>query len=166
MTAYLGKVDVERMFRQMASQPAAQPTRTSTAAEAGSGPWRVVGVDGSTSAFDPVGQVDDCCQRQPVSTGRDIAMPTAVPKLSEMIEADAKLSLSNVPERGHAVLAPKPGVGVSNHRPAKSLIPPQVSGRCRDIDSQLARIIDVWPKLPRSIRQAMLAMIEAAKEEG
>jgi hypothetical protein len=34
----------------------------------------------------------------------------------------------------------------------------------RDIDSQLARVINLWPQLPRSIQAAVLAMVEAARE--
>ena len=35
----------------------------------------------------------------------------------------------------------------------------------RDLDARLARVIDLWPRLPRGIRAAILAMVEAEAAE-
>lgn len=45
------------------------------------------------------------------------------------------------------------------------VLPPRAGGRCREIDSQLARIIELWPELPRGVQAAMVAMIETVRRD-
>ena len=42
-------------------------------------------------------------------------------------------------------------------------IPQRARHGCRDVDSQLARVIDIWPELSGSVQVAVLAMVEATR---
>lgn len=178
MTAYPEKVNLERVFQRMGPRPPVPQSAASSAAEFDSGPWRVVAADGSTSVFDPA-------EAQPGDdAGQDVPMPSATIDLSEVLGAEGRRGVDELLGRGPAASAPKPGAvvvldsagrrparqpnalaGLPNPPPLKSVIPPQVSPRCRDIDSHLARIIDVWPRLPRGIKAAILAMIETVRQD-
>ncbi len=169
MNAYPKRDDVERMFQPMAPSPGATPD----ALEMAGRPWRVVGADGSTRSFDPDGPGkfladplgDPLGDHQPAAGGPNVEMPVSTPAADEMLRAAGNVGLCDTPDWKRVESDPAPHVTMQNRRSANSPLPPQASGRCRDVDSQLARIIDVWPALPRPIRMAMLAMIETVKGE-
>ena len=182
MTPQREKVDLEQILGQ-AMLPRANPSvRTLPTAAIGSRPWRVVAADGSTKVFDLASPADRPDHLEPVGN----AQTPIRPQLSEMLAAgaeesspgegqegrvaearslDAATVLAAGGERGLGRAGPSEAVATtSNHCLAKPVMPPQVSARCQDIDSQLARIINLWSQLPRSIQAAMLAMIEVARE--
>lgn len=111
------------------------------------------------------------------------AIPGVAPDLSELLAANGQPDGENGTGYGRAIAGPDPAAEVApcgnrgatgpadglaaglDRRRRRSVFPPQVSASCRDIDSRLARIIDVWPGLPRSVQAAMLAMIQAVRED-
>lgn len=182
MTPQREKVDLEQILGQ-AILPRTDPSvRTLPTAAMGARPWRVVAADGSTKVFDLASPADRPDNDEPVGNARAPIRP----QLSEMLPAGAEQSSPGGGQGGRiaearsldaaTVLAaggdsglgrggPSEAVATtSNYCLAKPVMPPQVSAGCRDIDSQLARIINLWPQLPRSIQAAMLAMIEVARE--
>jgi len=182
MTAYPEKVDLNQVFRQIEPAQTSQAPHSPPAGKPSPGPWRVI------SADDPVGDVDPPVPDDHFSE-YDAVRPANPPlqrPSSELLlsdgwpEASVELRLCR-PERTPSLGAvrvvepacdakprrtasPQPA-GTSKPLPSPPAIPPQVSARCRDIDSQLARIIGVWHKLPQAIRAAMLAMIETLEED-
>ena len=176
------KVDLEQILGQ-AILPRANPSvRTLPTAAIGTVPWRLVAADGSTKVFDLASPADRPDNAEPVGN----AQVPIRPQLPEMLAAGAEQSPPGGGQGGRIAEARSPdparvlatggecvlGRGgpskavatTSNHCLAKPIMPPQVSAGCRDIDSQLARIINLWPELPQSIQAAMLAMIEVARE--
>ncbi len=48
---------------------------------------------------------------------------------------------------------------------APEVLSAQGGSACRDLDARLARVIDLWPRLPRGIQAAILALVEAEAAE-
>ncbi len=182
------------MFRQMARHQTTRPPTPDEAAR----PWRVVSADGATTDFDPeatekvdyqraVSGMEMITALAPTPVGRNIAMPSAVPELSQWLQtgeaasagdsfgwtrASATTSLGAVTvvdrEDGQRASGPQPNRSGQMPREA----PPTVgfvSGQaahqgCREVDAQLARVIETWPNLPGNARTAVLALVEAAKD--
>ena len=85
-----------------------------------------------------------------------VAMPTATPQLPGIPSCEA-------PSRPlRCVDAPRPAA--AERAAAGSRSAREVSTRRRDADTGLARIIDVWPKLPESVRKALLAIAETGNK--
>jgi hypothetical protein len=60
--------------------------------------------------------------------------------------------------------ATNPLATLSNCPPAKPRPSIANASRRRDTDARLARVIDAWPTLPKTVRAAILAMIDTARE--
>jgi len=183
MSAYPEKLDLECIFRGVA--PGAD--REAAARSGAKGHWRVVGEDGSTSTFDPACQTECSSEGRraekrggsvpagrkqaaanvtPVRPKKDAAMPTAVADLAEMLAADQQGKPPCPAHAARASMSRSNGqVGRSRRGRSESLVPPSTSSGCRDIDSHLARIIDIWPELPRNLQSAILAIIETARHD-
>ncbi|MBN2476811.1 MAG: hypothetical protein JXB62_19545 [Pirellulales bacterium] len=121
----------------------------------------------------------------PASARANIGMPIAAPRVSQVLlavggnglhQATGSSGLCGARRLGAAMVVQSGGSCRStpgatrgpDSAPARGptsgpVIPPQQGTRCREIDSQLARIIGIWPKLPRSIQAAILAMVDAEK---
>ncbi len=119
-------------------------------------------------------------------TKRNIAMPAAEPELSALSDSDPEATPGEVFQWRRTISSPNLGAVVvvdssgdrQPSRPAPraaaegppdqdlqiSPSPAQAPRSCREVDSQLARIIDLLPKLPGNARVVVLAMIEAAKD--
>ena len=164
MTAYPEIADVERVFRQTAPQSAPFPAGNDTdfgdrdVADCDVGPiWRVVAADGSTSAINPPSKG---LSEQPLD-------PQPTPSLDAIISEPSRASHGNIPMPAPAADCSKIPLADPTawpSRPARAVLPPQTSARCRDIDSRLSRIIDAWPELPEAIRVAMMAMIDTVRK--
>jgi hypothetical protein len=180
MAAHPKKVDAEGLLRKMAPPPAPTPACNPPSAEHSAGTWRVVSADGSTIVFDAAAWMDGRGSSPPQAAGPDahvfdpvawmaghgdckpaeakstIDMPTASPALSEMLPAADEVGLGNMPQWGRVVSSPDPHAAVVSA--------PGGCGDNRFLDAQLARIVAVWPKLPRGIREAILVVINAATD--
>ncbi len=183
MTAYSEKDDPEAMLRRMAPPVIEESPRQTAPDAAVKSLWDVVAADDSTSDLEAPSEKDRCTAREleagrdVASPGRNIGMPIAVPKLPKTLYAATnpktavrKLRAGTVVSSGrHAGYSRTPpsaaSLAMPSRHPAPAVIPPQVPGRCREIDSRLARIIGAWGELPQSIRQALVAMIESFKQD-
>jgi hypothetical protein len=182
MTAQPEKVDVKHVVGQMTPPRTNPSVQTFPTAATAARLWRVVAADGSTRVFDFASPVDCPDNQEPAAN----AETPSRPQLSDMLAAGVEQSSPGGGQSGRVTDARnldavmvlgtdgKCGLGrarrsegvaaTSDLYLAKSVISPQLSACCRDIDSRLARIINLWPQLPRSIQVAALAMIEAALE--
>jgi len=65
----------------------------------------------------------------------------------------------------HAASTHRDGKKLGTEPTAGGANAPPISPKDWDIDSKLARVIEAWPRLPRAIQAAILAMI-SCKDEG
>lgn len=185
MTAQPVAIDLERVLGQAMQPRSCLPAQASPTAEGATSLWRVVAADGSTRVFDlgsPSGSLRD---QQPLGN----AEAPFRPQLPEMLATGVlgAATQPSVPKKGRrgrsaggrgldAAVALETSIEGVSARAGESRsvtaapddglslspVPRQATARCRYIDPQLARIIDLWPHLPRGIQAAMLALIEAA----
>ena len=193
MTAYPEKADLEHVIRQMGPPGNGRPVRKQAAPEIATRPWRVVAADGTANPLDlpASGQSAKRIRDQPEPAGRrfcrlpssvaslfelaagptggSIAMPSADSRLPHDFVANSEGDRPCGDQPNRAISAPKRGAvrltetGVCLPPP---VLPRQSSSRCPDIDSGLTRVIGAWPMLPQGIKVAILAMIEATREDG
>ena len=170
MAACMKEVDAERLLRQTSSPPTARLVQTPSSAPIDRGGWRVVSADGSLSRLTPAPAARE--ESPPpvaaaaASSRKNLAMPVGVPKLSQILPPDGRPSLPTGLVSSRAAVTLEPAVVESIRRPAEPPIPLQAAGGCRDIDLQLARVIEVWTRLPENIRAAAMAMIDTVADEG
>ena len=103
-----------------------------------------------------------------------VCLPSASPQLDDVLvgkppEAAAcagQPAGDSALDRLDAQLSSPHAQGQSPTRPAapRKAMPPISSAGCREIDPALARVIDAWPKLPRSIQAAIRTLVETARE--
>ncbi len=88
-----------------------------------------------------------------------VEMPTAVTELSVLLAEDGAVCAQRPTEQA----APeKP----TTAEPAATQQPPPLPGDECEMDLSLARVVDAWPRLPRSVQTAVLTMIEAMADGG
>lgn len=150
--------------------------------------WRVVMEDGSTSGPISGGRTAEAgrkllaevtdamrapgdAKRRSVRT-RSVAMPDAPRQSLDALDqplarpAGARgtpaAGARKAPDAsGPAAGAPDPSRGAAPAGEAAEVLTARAGSARRDLDARLARVIDCWPRLPRGIQAAILALIDA-----
>ena len=192
MTAQPEEVDVERVLGQATLPQTYLSAESLPIAEVATSLWRVVAADGSTRVFDLALPTDRPHDHQPAGDAETPVRPQSSDTFAAgMLEADTQQRFSGEGQPGLIADARRldaavaldaggqcaPGEtkrsGSVAARVSEELadpflsqpaVAPRVTARCRYIDPQLARIIDLWSQLPQGVQAAMLAMTEASRE--
>jgi hypothetical protein len=173
-----------RVALRTLTDPAPRPVRAPGAQRT----WRVWDTDGATHGAAPALSADPDDAPASTVSRPSIGMPAAITELSEILAGDTTLCIKRTAVRPSvdggttksaskglpppAMVLPAADASVeavaelSNASPGKSARASPGPGRCREIDSRLARVIDAWSELPQPIRAAILGMIEATRCPG
>ncbi len=183
MTACRATLSLEGMLRT-AAPAAAPPVKTPAAEPAPPARWRIVTADGSrdacpspTPAPSNRAAADDAGRPNPdvyarLAAGLEmmaaagvslpergkarLAMPSATPDVDEILAA-ASVVAPPPPERA----AQAAGDAQSNARDCSGC-GPSGACHCRGGNLDVAPVVEAWPRLPRDIRAAILALASAS----
>ncbi len=143
MSALPQKIDPEQILQRMTPRPVTNRARSSRVTQPPEQSLRIVADDGLTVPLrlSPQAEKKAPTVEPPVDDGPAVGFkPTA----AVQIDSTGQLA-SDTP------------ILVAGQKPSDS-------ERFQKVDAELAWIIDAWPRVPRSIQAAMLALIEVADQ--
>ena len=148
MSAIPQKIDPEQILQRMVPRPVTNRARSPAVAQPREQSLRIVADDG-------------------------LAVPLRVPRQAEQKETTTETPVDDGPTVG---FKPSAAVQIDSAGELGSDTPILITGRkvssalspdsagFKKVDAELAWVIDAWPRMPRSIQAAILALIEVADQ--
>ncbi len=148
MSAIPQKIDPEKILQQMVPRPLTNRARSPAVAQPREPSLRIVADDGLAVPLQlpPQAEKKAPAVAAPADDGPAVGFkPRAAVQIDSVDElgADTPILVAG--------------------RKASTPLPPEADG-FKKVDAELAWVIDAWPRMPRSIQAAILALIEVADQ--